>query len=100
MSTYEFDHPMTKRKEGGHAGKPPLQPMEFYFTALAKCPNCNFKEDVVINRDAEVYHECNQGNVRANVPTIKLPDEMIKHFHKEKLIDNLKLLEMKYDNKK
>lgn len=54
--------------------KPPLKPGLFYLKATFVCPECDTQRDVLINYDKEVYHECNKGNVRCNVPELKLPD--------------------------
>jgi len=53
--------------------KPPLKDGIFYLKATFICPECEYKEDVLINKDKEVYHECNQGNFRAVVPELKIP---------------------------
>lgn len=62
--------------------KPPLQPGFFYLKATFICPECEYKEDVLINKDKEVYHECNKGNKRCNVPEIKLPPKEEKVNYK------------------
>lgn len=79
--------------------RPPMQPMEFYFLAKARCPYCRHAEEVMINKDKFIYHECNQGNVMDKIPEITIPQEMVEHLHKEKLIGNLKFLEKMHDNK-
>lgn len=79
--------------------RPPMQPMEFYFLATARCPYCNHEEKVRINKDKFVYHECNKGNVMGKIPEIVIPQEMVEHLHKEKIINNLTYLEKRYDSK-
>jgi hypothetical protein len=58
----------------------------FYLKATFVCSDCNFEKDVLINKDKEVYHECNQGNVENKVPEFVLP------VHQPKKIE-IKLLE-------
>ena len=96
MDAYNFDHPVVLRKS---KEKPKLKSVEIYFTATVICPDCNSEGEVLLNRDAEVYHECNEGNVRAELPKIELPKGLIKHLHKNKFIDNLKFLEKLDENK-
>jgi hypothetical protein len=91
MSAYEFGHPMVKRAV---KDKPKLKPIKIYFNATVVCPDCCDTGDVVLNKDAEYYHECNEGNVRAELPKIEMPMGIVKHLHKNKLISNLKYLEL------
>jgi len=56
----------------------PLQAGHFYLKARFVCPQCDHEEDVVINKDNYVDHECNQGNVHTKVPTISLPETNFK----------------------
>jgi hypothetical protein len=55
--------------------KPPLVEGYFYLKATYVCSECEYKEDVLINRDKEVYHECNYGNRRTIVPELKIPTQ-------------------------
>jgi hypothetical protein len=59
--------------------KPRLVEGFFYLKALFVCSECGYKEDVSINYDTEVYHECNSGNRRTLVPELKLPTKSTTH---------------------
>lgn len=66
--------------------KPSLQEGTFYLKARFVCPFCPHSEDVLINKDKEVYHECNQGNVRTLVPELKI--SVKEELPKVKLLKN------------
>lgn len=57
--------------------RPPLKPMNFYLLAVAVCPDCSFEGLVKINKHGLVFHECNEGNVSAKVPTLELKQERV-----------------------
>lgn len=54
--------------------EPPIKAAKFYLKAVMVCPDCDEEQEILINRDEYVYHECNEGNVRCNVPELKLSD--------------------------
>jgi hypothetical protein len=53
-----------------------IKPANFYLRATMVCPDCEGRFDVRINLDKEVYHECNEGNVKTIVPTLKMPGQV------------------------
>lgn len=55
--------------------------MQFYLKATACCDECHWTGDFLVNKDLEVWHECNQGNVKFVPPEleIRIPKNPTQH---------------------